>query len=202
MHRMEFEAVTRVKGVMKSPWQTEMAQTASRRRRKMNFPPFSELARRIEPRLPSFLPFGNHGERGLDLNPTALKIGQIAYGLPEKRVFNADIIDFSDSCGSTYDVVILLSVLHHFIVNPELGSPEELLKRTDGITGNVLFFDTGQAHEERYCNILSEWSNDVIVDFILQHSTFDHVIALGSDSDDVTSKSRMYGRTLFACVRS
>ena len=139
---------------------------------------------------------------GVDINAAALKIGQIAYGLPAKRVVNGCLMNFFDSCGRTYDVVILMSVLHQFALKPDFGSLEELLKRADGITSAVLFIDTGQAHEERYHNTLPEWNDDLFTDLILQHTSFDSVIALGTDSDNVGPLDNNYGRTLFACVRS
>jgi SAM-dependent methyltransferase len=139
---------------------------------------------------------------GVDINPSALKIGQIAYGLQAKRVVNENLMDFLGSCGRTYDVVILLSVLHHFALKRDFGNPEELLKRVDGSTGTVLFLDTGQTHEKRYHDTLPEWNNDLIADLILQHTSFDRVITLGTDSDGVGPLSDNYGRTLFACVRS
>jgi len=139
---------------------------------------------------------------GVDMNTAALKIGQIAYGLPARRLINGNLINFCDSSARTYDIVVLLSVLHHFALKPDFGKPEELLQRADRITGAVLFIDSGQCQEERYRNTLPQWNNALITDLILQNTSFDRVIKLGADSDGVGPLRGNYGRTLFACVRS
>jgi SAM-dependent methyltransferase len=139
---------------------------------------------------------------GLDINLAALKIGQIAYGLPAERLFQDDLLSFLCNCDRTYDVVLLLSVLHHFALKPDFGRPEEIVQRVDAVTGTVLFVDTGQAHEARFCHTLPQWDNAFIIDFIKQHTSFNRVIPLGVDSDSVGLVNRSFGRTLFACVRS
>lgn len=139
---------------------------------------------------------------GVDINHAALKIGQIAYRLPAGKVVKSNLLSFLDCQDRTYDVVLLLSVLHHFALRPDFGSLEEVLKRADAVTGNELFIDTGQAHEERYRNTLPQWNTDFIVNFVKQHTSFDRVIPLGVDSDGVGLLKRNFGRMLFACVRS
>jgi SAM-dependent methyltransferase len=139
---------------------------------------------------------------GLDVNGAALKVGQIAYGLTVEQLVKNDLLNYLKNCDRTYDVVLLLSVLHHFALNPDYVSPAEVLKRADAVTGAVLFIDTGQAHEYRYRKKLPDWDNDFIVNFVKQHSSFDRVIPLGVDSDRGQRWHAYYGRTLFACVRS
>lgn len=139
---------------------------------------------------------------GVDIDPEALKIGQIAYGLRAEQLVKSDLKSFLDNCNRTYDVVLLLSTLHHFVLKPDFGSPEEILRRIDAITGSVLFLDTGQAHERWLHGSLSEWNNDFIIRFIKQHTSFNRVLPLGRDSDNVGSFQSNYGRTLFACVRN
>ncbi len=139
---------------------------------------------------------------GVDINHAALKIGQIAYGVPAGQFVKSNLLNFLDRRGQTYDVVLLLSVLHHFALRPDFGSPEEILKRADAATGAMLFIDTGQAHEERYRYTLPQWNHDFIVNFVKQHTSFDRVIPLGIDSDGVGLLKRNFGRMLFACVRS
>jgi SAM-dependent methyltransferase len=139
---------------------------------------------------------------GVDVNGAALKIGQIAYGLTVNQVVERDLVNFLDNCDRTYNVVLLLSVLHHFALKPDSESPAEVLKRAGAAAGDVLFIDTGQAHEHRYRHKLPDWDNDFIVDFVKQHSSFERVIPLGVDSDRRQRRHANYGRTLFACVRS
>ena len=139
---------------------------------------------------------------GVDLNGAALKIGQIAYGLTVNQVVERDLVNFLENRDRTYNVVLLLSVLHHFALKPDSESPAEVLKRADAVAGDVLFIDTGQAHEHRYRNKLPDWDNDFIVNFVKQHSSFERVIPLGVDSDRGQRRRANYGRTLFACVRT
>ena len=139
---------------------------------------------------------------GVDIDSAALKIGQIAYGLTAKQVVESDLFGFLDDCDRTYDVVLLLSLLHHFALKPNYNSPVEALKRADAVTASVLFIDTGQAHEQRYRKKLPDWDNDFIVNFVKQHSSFDRVIPLGADSDRGLRSRGNYRRTLFACFRS
>ncbi len=139
---------------------------------------------------------------GVDMDPSALKIGRIAYGLRPEQLMHSDLLTFLSACDRTYDVVLLLSVLHHFALKPDFGRPEEVLKKVDAITGTCLFLDTGQAHEKWWRNLLSEWDNDFIVGFIKQHTSFSHVLPLGTDSDNTGRYNDNYARTLFACIRS
>jgi hypothetical protein len=120
---------------------------------------------------------------------------------PEQLV-ESDFQAFSDNCGRKLDVVLFLSVLHYFPLKRAAGAPEEMLKKVDAITGSVLFFDTGQSHEEWWRNSLPEWNDDFIIRFIKQNTSFTHVLPLGRDSDNVGPYSDNYARTLFACIRA
>jgi hypothetical protein len=137
-----------------------------------------------------FLKRGCHAI-GVDMNQISLKIGRIAYGLDAAQLVESDLISFLDTCGQTYDVVLLLSFLQHFALNRQNKSPEEILQGVDAITGSYLFLDAGQSHEQSRCS-LAEWNEEFIVKFIKQHTSFTQVIPLGTDS----------ARTLFVCVRS
>ncbi|GJL49635.1 MAG: hypothetical protein NPIRA01_08620 [Nitrospirales bacterium] len=139
---------------------------------------------------------------GVDPNPAALKIGQLAYGLQSEQLVKGDVQTFLNSCERTYDVVLLLSILQDFLPKSDFGSAIDILKKVDRITEQVLFFETGQAHERWFRDSLREWNNDFIVSFIKRHTSFTHVIPLGTDSDNVGGFSQNFGRTLFACVRS
>ena len=139
---------------------------------------------------------------GVDPNPAALRIGQIAYGLQSEQLVQGDVQSFLNSCDRTYDVVLLLSILQDFLPKSDFGSAVEMLKNVDAITERVLFFDTGQAHERWFRDSLREWNTDFIISFIKQHTSFTHVIPLGADTDNVGGFSKNFGRTLFACIRS
>jgi hypothetical protein len=139
---------------------------------------------------------------GVERDPTALKIGRFAYGLPSEHLVQSDVESFLESCERTFDVVLLLSVLHYYPLKRAAGTPEEIMKKVDAITGSVLFFDTGQSHEEWWRRTLPEWNDEFITKFIQGNTSFDQVIPLGRDADNVGRYANNYQRTLFACVRS
>jgi SAM-dependent methyltransferase len=143
-----------------------------------------------------------HQAMGIDSSPAALKIGQIAYGLSAEQAVKVDLQAFFARCDRTFDVVLLLSILHHFVPKSHFGRAEEILKRVDAITGSVLFLDTGQSHEKWFHRSLPDWDDDFIIKFIQRHTSFKHVIPLGADSDNVGGYRKNFNRTLFACVRS
>jgi hypothetical protein len=139
---------------------------------------------------------------GIEADPTPLNIGRIAYGLRADQLVQRDFRTFLRGCGRTFDVVLLLSVLHYYPLKRASGIPEEVLREVDAITGSVLFFDTGQSHEEWWRQSLSQWNDKFIIDFIKDHTSFTRVIPLGRDSDNVGPYRTNYGRTLFACYRA
>lgn len=139
---------------------------------------------------------------GVDADLSALKIGRIAYGLRPEQTVHSDLQTFLSSSGRTWDVVLLLSVLHHFVLNPKRGRAEDLLRMADRVTGTCLFVDTGQAHERWWRGALARWDDDFVIDFIRRHTSFSRVIRLGADLDYDGPYRENYGRTLFACMRS
>lgn len=144
---------------------------------------------------------GSQHAVGVDINPEVLKIGQIAYGLKADQLVKSDLQIFLNNCDRTYDVVLVLSTLHHLALESSFETVKRVLKHVDALTGTVLFMDTGQAHERGYRDSLSEWDNDFIIKLIEKHTSFDRVLPLGVDSDNVGTYSDKYRRTLFACVR-
>lgn len=148
--------------------------------------------------------FGKRGYQvtGVERDPTALNIGRIAYGLPREQLVQSDFESFANSCRGTFDVVLLLSVLHYYPLKRAAGTPEDMIRQVDAITGSVLFFDTGQSHEEWWRRSLPEWNDEFIINFIKQNTSFTHVLPLGRDSDNVSPYRDNYARTLFACFRA
>jgi len=139
---------------------------------------------------------------GVDSDFAALRLGRIAYGLRPEQTVHADLRTFLSTCGRKWDVVLLLSVLHHFVLNPRRGRPEELLRRVDRVTGSCLFIDTGQSHERWWRGALSKWNDEFVADFIRRHTSFSRVIPLGTDLDYAGPYPDNYRRTLFACLRA
>jgi 2-polyprenyl-3-methyl-5-hydroxy-6-metoxy-1,4-benzoquinol methylase len=147
--------------------------------------------------------FALRGSRvlGVDPDPSVLKIGRIAYGLGSQQQQHSNLQEFLTSNGKQFDIVILLSVLHHLAMKPDFGRPEDILRQVDALTGSCLFLDAGQNHEEWFRQALPEWNPEYIADLVKKNTTFRKIVPLGVDSDNVGEYSANYGRTLFACLR-
>jgi SAM-dependent methyltransferase len=140
---------------------------------------------------------------GVDMDATPLKIGRIAYGLRGEQMVREDLGAFpSRASGRRWDVVLLLSVLHHFVLTRRRCGPEDLLRRIDRITGSCLFLDTGQSHERWWRGRLSAWDDTFVIDFVRRHTSFNHIVPLGVDTDNTGPYRDNYRRTLFACLRA
>lgn len=138
---------------------------------------------------------------GIDSDPAALRIGEIAYGLDRAQLMVADVPLFLQQCEKRYDVVLMLSILHHFILRNSLRDAEEVLRGVDRITGQVLFLDTGQAHEQWFAHALPGWDAERIKGFLAANTSFSRIVCLGRDEDAVGPYSDNFGRTLFALSR-
>jgi hypothetical protein len=138
---------------------------------------------------------------GVELDPRAPELASWVYGLEPDRITTGEASAFLATLGTTYDVVSCFSVLHHFVLGRGPCSAEELIRLLDRATGQVLFFDTGEAHEAWFAEVLPEWDPDHIEKWLRANTTFADVIRLGVDDDARGPYAANYGRTLFACVR-
>jgi hypothetical protein len=138
---------------------------------------------------------------GVERDLVSRSVGLHSYGLRPEQIRAGDIGRLLGSEKKRYDVVSLLSVLHHFVLGESSISAEALIRLADKITGKVLFLDTGQAHEGAYAGTLSKWTVPFIVEWLRKNTSFTKIIPLGKDEDRVPPFQRYYGRTLFACVR-
>ncbi len=147
--------------------------------------------------------FGKLGfdARGIEMDPLALELAPLAYGLDPERLAIGDCIELLADARRTADVVSCFSVLHHFVMGRGTSSPEELIRQLDARTGQVLFLDTGQAHESWFRLTLPEWTPEYIAAWIRANSSFTRVEAIGIDTDGVGRFRGKFGRTLFACSR-
>jgi SAM-dependent methyltransferase len=139
---------------------------------------------------------------GVERDPIALQVGQVAYGLPSDRSLRSDAVRFLREHQRTWDVVSCFSMLHHFVRGNGRVSAEELIRLLDRATGRVLFLDTGQSHEAWFVESLKEWTAPFIQEWLLRYTSFTHVEQLGPDSDAVPPFERQYSRMLFACYRN
>jgi hypothetical protein len=137
---------------------------------------------------------------GVDRDPVALHVGTCVFGLGEE-LKSARIETFLRDNRERYDVVLFLSILHHYALGKEVASLEFVLSRLDSITRDVLFIDSGEAHEEWYRDTLPEWTAEHLRAVILQHTSFTSVVILGTDRDSREPYHENYGRSLLACTR-
>jgi SAM-dependent methyltransferase len=138
---------------------------------------------------------------GVERDPIALEVGQVAYGLPSERTSRSDCVRFLLEHPRRWDVVSCFSLLHHFVLGNGRISAEEMIRLLDRATGRVLFLDMGQSHEAWFAESLEGWTPSFIQQWLLEHTTFMHVEQLGPDEDAVPPFEHQYGRMLFACCR-
>jgi SAM-dependent methyltransferase len=139
--------------------------------------------------------------RGLDRDPRATRIGELVYGLEPGDFVHLPLEEFLESHDGTLDVVLCLSLLHHYAIGKERGAPEAILKALGRITGKVLFLDTGQSSEGWLRRDLHGWDAGSIQEFLARNGGFTEVVDLGPDADNVGRFREQYGRTLFACLK-
>lgn len=139
---------------------------------------------------------------GIERDPLAGPLGRAVYGLPADAVAIGDAVEFLRGAERTWDVVSCFSLLHHFVLGRGPTGPQELVRLLGQVTGQVLFLDTGQEHEEWFRTSLRGWDTARIAAFLREHGGFDEIIDLGPDDDDQPPFAGNYGRHLFACLRT
>lgn len=144
------------------------------------------------------LGFDSHG---VERDPIAASVGPIVYQTPKDCIIRSDITRFLRETSERFDVVSFFSVLHHFAMGAGHMSAEEVIKLADKLTGRILFFDTGQAHEIWHREKLPDWTADFVEQWLREHTTFRVIEKLGPDEDAVPPFAQSYGRMLFACYR-
>jgi hypothetical protein len=140
---------------------------------------------------------------GLERDPLARRLGPAIYDtLQPEQIVTGDAVEFLSGDAGPWDVVSCFSLLHHFVLGRGSVDEVELFRLLDRATGRVLFIDTGQSHEAWFRKSLAGWDADYVGEFLERHGTFDRVIDLGPDQDDVPPYEENYGRNLFACIRN
>ncbi|MDR1365509.1 MAG: ParB/RepB/Spo0J family partition protein [Holosporales bacterium] len=141
---------------------------------------------------------------GIDRDPFGIEVGFRMYGLKPEQIAHSDIaigLGKMVSRGDMFDFTSCMSIMHHFVLGKTSYTPEHLLKLLDKITKQVMFFDTGEEHEQAFGETLNGWSSEHIQNWILSNSSFKEVIPLGRDNDRKPPFQGYYNRTLFACVK-
>lgn len=138
---------------------------------------------------------------GIEQDPLSQDLAALIYGLEPAAMQVGDALDILANQPARYDVVSCFSMLHHFVLGRSAHSAEKLIRTLDEATGDVLFLDTGESHESWFRFVLPEWDSAYARRWILDHTTFTEVQALGRDHDDVGKFRGKFGRMLFACTR-
>jgi hypothetical protein len=138
---------------------------------------------------------------GVERDPMAIGVGEMIYGNKTGSVTRSDIVKYLREEKCSFDVTSCFSVLHHFVLGRASIGAEELIRLIDRITRRVLFFDTGQAHEEWFRQDLPEWNAEYTRNWLQKNTTFSKVIPLGTDSDAMPPYEKNYRRTMFVCYR-
>ncbi len=138
---------------------------------------------------------------GIEQDPLAETLAELVFGLEKGVIQIGDAVNILRTTSHRYDVVSCFSVLHHFVLGRGSCSAEELISLLDEVTNDVLFIDTGEGHESWFKLVLPEWTPKYARQWILDHTSFTNVEAIGVDGDGVHPFEGKYGRTLFACTR-
>ena len=138
--------------------------------------------------------------RGVERDTIAASVGRVGYRLAPESVRVMSVERFLRENRERFDVVLFLSILHHFVIGRESGEASELIRLVDRACSGVLFFDTGEEHEAWMRGKLPGWTPEFVARWLRENTTFDEIVPLGRDEDVATFPGN-YGRTLFACVR-
>ena len=117
-------------------------------------------------------------------------------------MYISKIEDFFLKNTKQYDIVLFLSILHHYVIGKENYNYIDILKNLDKITKNILFLDTGENHEQWNKLILPEWNVSFIIKTIKNNTSFKTVIPLGRDHDNKGIYKDNYRRMMFACLKN
>ena len=134
---------------------------------------------------------------GLERDFSACKVAVELNGLPDDIFINKPLEEFVLNDNKQYDIILFLSVLHHFSLGKSFMSDVFVLKKLAERTKSFMFFDTGEEHETMFGNALKGWNEQTIKEFILLNTDFKEVISLGRDSDNVGKHLNDYRRMLF-----
>ncbi|MBI1866801.1 MAG: ParB N-terminal domain-containing protein [Methylocystis sp.] len=139
---------------------------------------------------------------GVEQDAALAAVGPLAYGIEKRMITVANLAKCLKSTEKKYDVVCCLSILHDYIQRGRETSAAEFIRLVDGSTGSVLFFDTGERHENHFKQALRGWNVEFIQNWLRDNTSFTNIEILGTDRDGRGAFPKRYGRHLFACSRS
>ena len=128
----------------------------------------------------------------------AIRLGQLTY---PNQSFVWDDAYLHLQASPSYDVVLCLSIIHHFITGREAHELKQFITALDKATNRVLILDSGEEHESWFGDKLSGWSADAIESYMLEHTSFTHCYRLGRDNDGTGPYQGQFNRMLFAFVK-
>jgi hypothetical protein len=137
---------------------------------------------------------------GVEIDSAANVIATEFLGIDPTNFVRSEVTAFLESTSTRYDVVSCFSLAHHFALQGGNGM-DNLLRLLDGATSRVLFFEMGDENEAWFKERLRGWNPSTIATYLQNNTTFNRIVALGTDQDRRGKFSQNYGRTLFACVR-
>lgn len=140
--------------------------------------------------------------RGVDTDLPAASVGELAYNIDPTKIATSEVVAYLQTHKPRFDIVSCLSIAHHFVLRRNSVSAEEFIRLVDAATGSVLFFDTGEFHEERFRESLKEWTPSYIERWLRANTSFSTIKMLGTDQDGSGVFRGNYGRHLFACCRT
>jgi hypothetical protein len=138
---------------------------------------------------------------GVELDPAARAVATQIFGIDPHRLAAGDAVGFLEAAESRYTVVTCFSLVHHFWLDRQSRSADDLLAALARRTGTVLFLDAGQGTERWFRRSLAGWTPASIQAWLEASGWFREVVPLGVDADDRPPFEGNYGRTLFACLR-
>lgn len=137
---------------------------------------------------------------GIEKDINQSMIAKLFYKKNKKNIISGDFKEILPS-HDQYDIISCLSVLHHFIINPQDDDAAELLKIIDQKTKSILFFEMAEEKEDWYKEKLSGWNLETIPQWVIDNTSFTKYEALVVDNDSVGEFYDNYGRTVFAFYR-
>jgi hypothetical protein len=140
--------------------------------------------------------------RGVDTDVPAAIVGELAYKVDPTKIATSEVAAYLQTNKPRFDIVSCLSITHHFVLRRNSLSAEEFIRLVDAATGSVLFFDTGEFHENWFCESLKEWTPSYIEQWLRSNTSFSNIRILGTDQDSRGVFRGNYGRHLFACYRA
>ncbi|MCA9782642.1 MAG: hypothetical protein KDC10_10790 [Calditrichaeota bacterium] len=140
--------------------------------------------------------------KAVDRDPNALDVGRLCYGLEPSQLLVSRAEDYlADDSTPSAEVVLFLSLLHHYAIGKEPGEVEQIIAGLARKTRTVLFLDTGEEHEAWFRHKLKGWSPEYVSKLVLRAGGFSQAIRLGIDADAPFEKGQNYGRTFWAFLK-